>query len=69
MRLTGRAILRRKPLDEDCKKAYVSKHEYGLDDNRIFCHGLYVHGGISAEIEEKCINCGAFVNNAELPKE
>lgn len=69
MNLRGRAGLRGKPLDEDCKKANTSKHEYGPYDNRVFCYGLYAHGGMSVDIEEKCINCGAFVNNAEPPKE
>lgn len=35
--LRGRATVRGKPLDEDCKKAIITTHEYGPD--------AYDHGG------------------------
>lgn len=60
--------MRGKPLDEDCKTANVSKHEYGLNDNRRFCYGLYVPCN-DWEIQHKCLECKAYVENAEPLKE
>ena len=62
----SRAKLRGKSLDEDCKKAYRAAHEYGPEDNRVFCYGL-----IDLENDEpleKCKVCGAYVENEEPPK-
>jgi hypothetical protein len=42
MKTISRAVVRGKSLDEDCKTTNVSKHEYGPNDNRCFCYGLYV---------------------------
>lgn len=58
-----RAILRGKPLDKDCKKANISKHEYGMSDDRHFCYGLI--DCMNEEYLPKCIECGAFVDNAK----
>lgn len=68
MNTISRAVMRGKPLDEDCKTANVSKHEYGLNDNRCFCYGLYVPFN-DWEIQEKCLECKAYVENAEPLKE
>ena len=38
--LRGRAAQRGKPLDDDCRKANISTHEYGMSDERKFCYGL-----------------------------
>lgn len=38
-------------------------YEYGLDDNRVFCHGLY--NCRTDEIIEKCLRCKAFIYNAK----
>ena len=65
--LRGRAAQRGKPLDEDCKRAYRSKYEYGSHDDRIFCYGL-----IDLRYDEpadKCRECGAFVDNAKPPED
>ncbi|WP_206457904.1 hypothetical protein [Anaerovorax sp. IOR16] len=61
----GRAKLRGKPLDEDCKKAIISTCEYGPTDNRKFCYGLCEPS--TEEVLEKCKGCKAFVDNAEPP--
>lgn len=58
-----RAKLRGKPLDKDCRLARTSSHEYGLQDNRIFCYGLIRPW--SDEYLDKCRTCGAFVDNAK----
>ena len=61
--IVNRAILRGKKLDGDCKKANVIINEYGPQDTRLFCYGL-----VDCSTEsylEKCINCGAFINNAK----
>lgn len=64
--MINRAKLRGKPLDEDCKKAVRTSHEYGLQDNRVFCYGLYKEMS-DWEIKKKCRECGAYVYNAEPP--
>lgn len=58
-----RAGLRGKPLDEDCKKAKISTHEYGPEDNRKYCYGLIEMS--TEETLEKCNKCGAFAFNAQ----
>ena len=68
MKTISRAVVRGKPLDEDCKTANVSKHEFGSNDNRCFCYGLYVPCN-DWEIQQKCRECKAYVDNAELPKD
>ena len=63
MKTVNRAILRGKKLDADCKKASITINEYGPQDNRLFCYGL-----VDCSTEsylEKCINCGAFIDNAK----
>lgn len=65
MRGIDRAQLRGKELDEDCRRAHVTRHEYGPGDNRVFCHGLEWQPG---SYEEKCTACPAFVWNAAPPE-
>ena len=62
--MKGRAKSRGKPLDANCKKAIISKYEYGSDDTRCFCHGLYAEI-CDYEIREECLKCGAYVGNAK----
>ena len=64
MKRINRAVLRGKLLDNDCKRANRTTHEYGMKDNRVFCLGLYAEMS-DWEIQEKCQQCGAFVDNAE----
>lgn len=61
--MISRAKLRGYKLDEDCKRANTTTHEYGLEDDRVFCHGLY--NCRTDEIIEKCLHCKAFVYNAK----
>ena len=68
MKTISRAVVRGKPLDEDCKTANVSKHEYGPNDNRCFCSGLYVPCN-DWEIQQKCREFKAYVDNAKPPKD
>lgn len=65
--LRGRAILRGKPLDENCKRASVTTREYGQDDNRKFCYGLMEM--MSGDLLGKCRECKAFVGNSEPPQQ
>lgn len=65
--MISRAKLRGKKLDKDCKRAYTSSHEYGSDDDRVFCYGLVDHS--TDELIEKCQNCKALVWNAAPPEE
>jgi hypothetical protein len=62
-----RAQLRGKPLGPDCHRARISKHEFGPDDERCYCLGLF--SGDCETIDDECYKCGAFVYNATLPKE
>lgn len=64
MKKVNRAQLRGKPLDEDCKRAVTAKYEYGFDDKRVFCYGIYC-GYNNCDIAEKCRECKACVYNAE----
>ena len=60
--MVNRAKLRGKPLDEDCKTARTSLHEYGPADNRTFCYGIFDRRTDTPI--EKCYGCKAFVENA-----
>lgn len=61
--MISRAKLKGKPLDSDCKRANITTHEYGIEDDRVYCYGLY-EDMIDWEIRKKCIECGAYVDNA-----
>ena len=63
MKMVSRAILRGEKLDDDCKKAKTLTNEYGPQDNRCFCSGR-IDCSTEAYLE-KCINCGAFIDNAK----
>ena len=64
---TDRAAQRGKPLDKDCYKAHISKHEYGMNDNRCFCYGLI--DLMYDDYLQKCRECGAWAYNAKPPQE
>lgn len=66
MKKVDRATLRGTPLDKECKRANTTTHEYGLEDNRVFCYGLYAPFSDSeiGDIDKKCLNCKAYVLNA-----
>ncbi len=61
MKRVTRAQLRGQPLDPLCKKAHTTTHEYGLDDNRVFCFGWICRE--NDEPEALCEACGAFFRN------
>ena len=61
--MINRAKLRGKSLDADCKRANISRYEYGEKDDRLFCFGLY--GDMNDDIQPKCRRCKAYVGNAE----
>ena len=66
-KLRGRAKLRGKLLDEDCKLATISKNEFGPKDTRKFCYGLTDMS--TEEPLQKCKECGAYAYNATPMKE
>lgn len=68
MKKINRAKLRGKPLDSECKRANRTTHEYGLEDNRVFCFGLYTELS-DCDIRVECLNCAAYVYNATPLKE
>jgi hypothetical protein len=59
--MISRKKLRGKELDNDCKTAHITSHEYGLDDDRVFCYGL--EDLSTDEPFEKCKMCNAFIDN------
>jgi len=63
--MTGRSAMRGKKLDDDCRKAHTSTHEYGPEDTRVFCYGLI--DLMNDETIPKCRECGAFAYNAQPP--
>ncbi len=67
MKKVTRAELRGKPLNRDCYKANTTTNEYGKDDNRVFCFGLYADK--TEEIRDECMNCKANVVYAVHPTE
>lgn len=62
--MVTRAELRGEPLDPECYRANRTTHEDGVEDNRIFCYGLFREQSES-EVCDKCLKCKAFVENAE----
>lgn len=60
--MINRAMLRQKPLDEGCYKAYTTTHEYGMNDERVFCRGRY--DLMTDETLIECVRCGAYIGNA-----
>ena len=67
MKTIGRDKVRGKPLNHDCYSARISRHEFGMDDPRVFCFGLYTEMG--DDIQTDCVTCKAYVGNAKPPKE
>lgn len=59
-----RAELRGRRLDAACHEARTTKHEFGPDDERVFCYGLLDCDEVYAD---ECCECGAFVWNALPP--
>lgn len=62
--MINRARLRGKPLDSDCKRAHRTLYEYGNEDDRVYCYGLYEDMSEWSSIRKKCRECGAYVDNA-----
>lgn len=67
MKRITRKQLRGKPLDSLCKKANTTTNEYGLEDKRVFCCGIWE--AMTDEPIEICRACKAFVQNEEPSKE
>ena len=55
----SRAILRGKKLEKHCKTAKTTTNECGIDDNRIYCHGLI--DASTEELIKECRECLANV--------
>ena len=62
MRSINRAKVRGEKLDEDCRKARITRYEYGQYDPRVYCYGLL--DPMNDEHLEKCSKCRAFINNS-----
>ena len=66
MKRVSRARLRGERLEPMCKKAHTTTNEYGLNDKRVFCCGIWepATGGPT----QTCQMCAAFVWNATPPE-
>lgn len=62
--MINREKLRGKPLLIDCMMAHTTKYEYGENDDRVFCYGLYEDMS-DWKIRDSCRECGVYVDNAE----
>ena len=62
-----RKHLRNAPLLPFCGKAHTTRHEYGPDDNRVFCYGVI--DKMTDEYLVACKKCKAFVSNSTPQKE
>lgn len=63
-KIITRAQLRGEPLMVGfCNRAKTTTHEYGRQDNRVFCHGFI--DCMTDELCETCAECKAHVRNAE----
>ena len=60
----NRGKIRGKKLDKDCYDANTTKHQFGPDDNRIFCYGLVEAS--TEELIDKCKECSANVYYTDL---
>lgn len=67
MKTINRAQLRGEPLDPMCKRARTSRHEFGPQDKRVFCYGLY--DCMTEEMIQSCKDCKALIDNAEPEEE
>lgn len=63
-KVIDRETLRGEPLDKDCYNAYRTTHEYGPEDTRVFCLGLYAYDKKNMELSDKCKKCLAYVDNS-----
>ena len=63
MKRVERRVLRGGKLDNDCRKARILTNEYGIHDNRCFCSGIIDFS--TESYLEKCVICGAFIDNAK----
>ena len=61
MKTIGRDKIRGKRMEHDCYSAKTSRHEFGEDDPRVFCHGLL---DTADNILPKCLKCKAYTYNA-----
>ena len=61
MKTIGRDKIRGKHMDGDCYSAKTTRHEFGENDNRVFCYGLM---DSADNILPKCLKCKAYVDNA-----
>ena len=64
--MVNRAQLRGVALDADCRRAHTTQHEYGMEDERIFCYGIV--DTMTDDCLPKCGEFRAFVQNAEPPE-
>ena len=68
MKRVTRAEIRGKPLDDDCKRyGYSKSGQFGPDDKRCFCSGIW--NRMTDEFERKCFECNAWDSNAQPERE
>ena len=67
MKVINRAELRGKPLERNCYGVHTTKHEFGKNDNRIFCYGIV--DSMTDELLPQCKECRAMIDYAEPMEE
>lgn len=65
--MKDRSVQRGKPLLDMCYKAKRTTHEYGENDDRVYCFGI--GNRMTDCVYEECSKCGAYVFNAEPIRE
>lgn len=71
MKRINRAQLRGEALEPYCKYANTTTIEYGKEDKRVYCYGLYNNNfpnRLDENICDECKECKAFINNSEVLK-
>lgn len=66
MNRINRAKLRGIPLEPYCKEANTTTNEFGKEDKRVYCFGLYDNNfpnRLGDFICDECKNCKAFIDN------
>lgn len=66
MKRVTRTDLRGKALEPYCKSANTTTHEFGKEDNRVYCYGLRQNNisGFGDWLADCCRECKAYVDNA-----
>ena len=63
MKTVNRAQLRGEQLKQNCYIAKTVRHEFGRNDNRVFCYGVV--DPMTDDLIAQCRDCKALIDYAE----